>query len=209
MDFILRKSTVNTIDIKVVGLSNTRFNLGQRNPTMKKHHCIRRRAGHRYLGLIVVILLIIPATVTARSYTFTMIADTSGLFSSFNVAPSLNNSGTVAFGAVLDTASAGVFTSNGGEVTTVFIGGAVAPSINGAGAVAFRGTADGTAIYTSVDGRVTSYGSYGDPAINNGGVLAFIAEPGPQQIVQPSLPVTWATLLASGIIVSTLMPMAR
>jgi hypothetical protein len=46
------------------------------------------------------------------------IAVSNGAFNSFSD-PSINNSGTVAFSAVLDTGRSGVFTGNGTTTTTI------------------------------------------------------------------------------------------
>src|SRR4051812_48621743 len=51
-------------------------------------------------------------------YTFSKIADTNGSFASF-ANPSLNDAGTVAYYASLDTGGDGIFTGNGGTTTTV------------------------------------------------------------------------------------------
>jgi hypothetical protein len=70
------------------------------------------------------------------------ITDSNGAFNSFSH-PSINNSGTVAFSAVLDTGSSGVFTGNGTTTTTIADSSGAfnsffrTPSINDFGTVAF------------------------------------------------------------------------
>ncbi|MEP0751651.1 PEP-CTERM sorting domain-containing protein [Trichocoleus sp. Lan] len=81
--------------------------------------------------------------VQAASFTFTKIADTSDRFSSFLSSPALNNAGTAAFLAGLDTGSIGIFTANGSTITTIantnnFFSSFRTPlSINDGGTVAF------------------------------------------------------------------------
>lgn len=57
----------------------------------------------------------------AVPYTFTNIADNSGPFIDFGFpfGPSINDSGTVAFAAFLNTGRRGVFTGSGGATTTI------------------------------------------------------------------------------------------
>jgi len=59
----------------------------------------------------------------AAPYTFINIADNSGPFNFFGGplfrGPSLNDSGTVAFVATLDTGQTGILTSSGGAPTTI------------------------------------------------------------------------------------------
>ncbi|MBD2540516.1 choice-of-anchor tandem repeat NxxGxxAF-containing protein [Coleofasciculus sp. FACHB-SPT36] len=82
--------------------------------------------------------------VQAASFTFTKIADTSDRFSSFLSSPALNNAGTAAFLAGLDTGSIGIFTANGSTITTIantnnFFSSFRTPlSINDGGTVAFN-----------------------------------------------------------------------
>jgi PEP-CTERM motif len=86
----------------------------------------------------------------------TTIADSSGPFDSFirpnpeveDLFISLNNAGTVAFSASLDTGARGIFTSSGGLITTIvdssgpFAFFFAEPSINDSGMVAFLGGLD-------------------------------------------------------------------
>jgi len=78
----------------------------------------------------------------AAPYTFTNIVDSTGPLNHPGL-PFLNNSGTVAFGAEMDTGGSGIFTGNGGRTTTIidtsgpFVGfGGL--SFNNAGTVAFQ-----------------------------------------------------------------------
>ncbi len=72
------------------------------------------------------------------------IADTSGPFSNFGLfgSVSINNAGTVAFGATLDAGGQGIFTGNGGATTTIAdtngpFRAFFSSSINNSGTVAF------------------------------------------------------------------------
>ena len=60
-------------------------------------------------------------TGAANAYTFTKIADTSESFREiFNFSSPINDQGTIAFRAILNTAAVvGVFTGTGGAVTTI------------------------------------------------------------------------------------------
>ena len=51
----------------------------------------------RLAAVVMGLLPSFPANGEAVTYTFTKIADTSGLFSSISLFPSINNAGTVAF----------------------------------------------------------------------------------------------------------------
>ncbi|MBD2743737.1 PEP-CTERM sorting domain-containing protein [Coleofasciculus sp. FACHB-1120] len=79
----------------------------------------------------------------SASFTFTKIADTSDRFSSFLSSPALNNAGTAAFLAGLNTGGIGIFTGNGSTITTIantnnFFSSFRTPlSINDGGTVAF------------------------------------------------------------------------
>ena len=54
------------------------------------------------------------------SYTYTLIADTTGPFNGFSFkSVSVNNAGTVSFLAGLSEGGSGIFTSSGGSVTTI------------------------------------------------------------------------------------------
>ncbi|MBD1906543.1 PEP-CTERM sorting domain-containing protein [Funiculus sociatus GB2-A5] len=124
------------------------------------------------------------------------IADSNGAFNSFSD-PSINNSGTVAFTAVLDTGRSGVFTGNGTTTTTIadssgafnsFFG---TPSINDFGIVAFLAGLDvgGSGIFTGnnplkdkvigtgdtlFDSTVQELSFYRE-GLNNSGQVAFFA----------------------------------
>ena len=54
-----------------------------------------------------------------NNFIFTKIADTNGEFSSFFSGASINNKGTVAFGANLDTGGQGIYASNGRITNTI------------------------------------------------------------------------------------------
>ncbi len=138
--------------------------------------------------------LLITATKAKAEYTFTLIADSTGPFGNFGTTSpvSLNASGTVAFSALLDNGSRGVFTGNGGPTTTVTISAMPfasfgAPSINQAGTVAFYGkqatgvgegifAGNGGPLLTIADtaGQFDSFGGY--TSINAAGKVAFVAD---------------------------------
>lgn len=56
--------------------------------------------------------------ITSSNGEFTTIADNSGIFNNFGK-PAINNQGTVAFSALLDTGVSGIFTNNGSKITTI------------------------------------------------------------------------------------------
>ena len=144
---------------------------------------------------------------TTRGGATTTIADTSGPLSNFYnggffvtrnanpfsayTLPDINDQGTVAFNATLDTGGRGIFTGNGQQTTkiadtsegfTYFS----SPSINDSGTLAFNAglnTGD-SAIFASTDGKLTtiadtsgSFSSFrSDVAINELGKVAFLAD---------------------------------
>ncbi|MCP2727958.1 PEP-CTERM sorting domain-containing protein [Limnofasciculus baicalensis] len=59
-----------------------------------------------------------PGIVTSSNGQFTTIADNSSIFNYLGK-PAINNQGTVAFSASLDTGVSGIFTSSGGKITTI------------------------------------------------------------------------------------------
>ena len=146
---------------------------------------------------IVFVLLTATAAKAKAEYTFTLIADSAGLFRDSGFAsPSLNATGTVAIFAFLDNGRFGIFTGNGGTTTTVTLnpmqlGGYGAPSINQAGTVAFSET-QGNAIrpqrivsgnggpLTTIADTVGEFGGFSEgysTAINSAGTVAFWAVP--------------------------------
>lgn len=90
-------------------------------------------------------------TGAANAYTFTKIADTNDPFREiFNFSSPINDQGTVAFRAVVNTAAVvGVFSGSGGAITTI------------------------------ADRTTGSFLDFGTPAINNEGTVAFYAFLGP------------------------------
>jgi hypothetical protein len=160
---------------------------------------MKHSAAGAALGLVVLVgLLSLPAEARVVSYTFTKIADCSGVFANFGGGTSINAQGTVAFLANLDAGGQGIFTGKGGPITTIVdnsqsfgsfglfgnFGGQ--PSINNAGIVAF--TADfrggGKGILTGSGGPLTliliadnsGFSSFEGPvAINARGTVAFAA----------------------------------
>lgn len=109
--------------------------------------------------------------------------------------PVINDSGVVAFHALLDDATGGIFIGSGGALTTIargvrfgepglFVGFDDQPDINAAGTVVFmgaRGVDDG-GIYTGNGGAITTvvdssgpFHTFRRPAINSLGGVAFLA----------------------------------
>jgi hypothetical protein len=127
---------------------------------------------------------------TASGGAFSVIADTGGLFGGV----SINNRGTVAFVATNPiSAGSGLFTGNGGPLTTIVatnlspffqIGGI---SLNDRGTVAFEGFFSqaggiGIGIFTGNGGPITTiadtsgpFSNFFSPSINNAGEVAFQA----------------------------------
>jgi hypothetical protein len=113
-----------------------------------------------------------PLSGPSTPYSFTNIADSSGQFSGFNPIPSMNNSGTVAFIASLDTGESGIFSGSGGPTTTLYdtsgpfsgFGGfdsffnITGPSLNDSGTVAFIASLDAgeQGIFTGSGGPPTT-----------------------------------------------------
>jgi len=126
----------------------------------------------------------------AVPFSFTNLYDSSGPFNSFG-APAINNSGTVAFSASLDTGESGIFTGSGGPTTTIAdtsgpsnsVGGY---SLNNAGTVAFTATLDtgGAGVFTGSGGHTTTIADgesfpegfvavFDSPSLNDRGTVAF------------------------------------
>ena len=129
----------------------------------------------------------------------TTIADSSGPIESITPFPSLNDSGTVAFSASLDTGGEGIFTSSGGLITTIADSSGpfdsfIPPnpeaedlfiSLNDAGTVAFSASLDTGArgIFTGSGGLITTIADssgpfaffFAEPSINDNGLVAFLA----------------------------------
>ena len=120
----------------------------------------------------------------------TLIADSSGpLFLTNSTPLHMNDSGTVAFAALLDGSGVGLFTGNGGSLTTVVTGAAGFtgfndPSINNNGTLAFSSQrTDGVrGIFTTSGGPVTTVADSSGPfndlfgrdaIINDQGVVIF------------------------------------
>ena len=147
--------------------------------------------------LVVCVLFTATAIKAEAEYTFTLVADNTGPFSDFGAvpSPSLSALGTVAFNATLDQGGRGVFSGNGGMVTTIattslFNGAFGYPSINPAGTVAFQfspGTVAGERILagnggplaTIADtaGQFQSFVTGCSTSINASGTVAFWALP--------------------------------
>ncbi len=134
----------------------------------------------------VVVFLTLLTTTKAFAFTFTQIADTTSDFSKFGFYPAINNKGTVAFLADLNTGESGVFTGSGGGTTRID-GGQFSsffsfnPAIKNKSNVAFSGRlkTGGSAIYALQGGVLQAIAisgnsaALGSPAINSKGTVAF------------------------------------
>ena len=134
------------------------------------------------------VLLAAIITKAEAGYTFTFVADTTGPFSDFSPV-SLNGSGTVAFAARFDGSGAGVFTGNGGALTTITTAATPPfgnpfnpPSINQAGTVAFSAgdrvlAGNGGPLITIADtaGPFKGFPSGYTASINTAGTVGFFA----------------------------------
>jgi hypothetical protein len=134
-------------------------------------------------------------TGAANAYTFTKIADTNGLFREiFNFSSPINDQGTVAFSAILDAGGSGIFTGNGGAITTIAERtdpsfNLVTTALNNEGTVAFYAflEAGETRLFTGSGGTITTIadtsgpfsqignGAPSNPAINDQGTVVFRA----------------------------------
>ena len=120
----------------------------------------------------------------------TVALESGPIFSSLS-GYAINSSGTVAFHAALESGAIGVFTGNGGPITTIGIAqtpGGIGPSINDSGMVAFSvdpigadlsvaaqiliGNGGPIVTYVSNAGPFSAFGIY--PIINNFGLVAFL-----------------------------------
>ena len=130
-------------------------------------------------------LLILGTVVThgsAASYQYVNIVDDAGPFRFFG-GPAINNSGTVAFHAVLDNfAGEGIFIGGGGAITTLYdssgpFDGLGDADINDSGTVVFGASFDagGGGLFTGNGGPTTTITSYGEGMIeiNNQETVAF------------------------------------
>ena len=152
------------------------------------------RAFHSRLNrafLVGCVLVGAIATKAEAGYTFTFVADSTGPFSDFGVVPSpaLNALGTVAFVARFEGSGAGVFTGNGGALTTIttiatppFGNPFSPPSINDSGMVAVPAgdrilAGNGGPLVTIADtaGQFKNFVSGYSASINSGGTVAFTA----------------------------------
>jgi hypothetical protein len=80
---------------------------------------------------LVVLALGVPGTAVAGSYTFTLIADTSGAFTHLHSPPAINASGSVVFTGDLAAGGSGVFTGSGGALATIAESGGPFLSVGG------------------------------------------------------------------------------
>jgi hypothetical protein len=139
----------------------------------------------------------ISSPANAENFTITKIVDTANSPLEGFSSPAINNNGTVTFKAYLelDTEAEGIFTSNGGSLTTITdtsgsLGFLLTPSINNSGTVAFKASFDGgtlngvgpgVGIFTGNGGPLTTISLDADasgilvsnPAINDSGTVTF------------------------------------
>jgi hypothetical protein len=125
-----------------------------------------------------------------QAYQFLNIADTSGAFSIIERDVAINDSGTVAFKAVLDAGGLGIFTGSGGPTTPIVDTSGMFASfygpvdINNSGRVAFTARLDNVpeeGVFSSDGGPVTTIAtvsgvggaSVDNASINSSGVVAF------------------------------------
>lgn len=94
------------------------------------------------------LMCLCAAPVATANYTFINIVDNTGPLGVFGT-PKINNAGTVAFRAEIDTGGEGIFTGNGSELTTIAdTSGSFSDldndgmSINAVGTVAFHASLD-------------------------------------------------------------------
>lgn len=171
---------------------------------MRLHHLqnsITKRACRFLLSSLVIATAAGPLAydLQAGAYVYTNIADTNGIFartgqlgfgSSGISGLSISNNGTVAFASQLDDGSAGIFSGNGGPVTTIalsngptFNGFGASVSINNFGTVAFLGflATGGQGLFGSNAGIITPialsseplFSNFGNLSINDAGTAAF------------------------------------
>jgi len=128
------------------------------------------------------------------AYVFSNVADSSGAlnFNPGSSRPSINSTGTAAFVAGVDAGGTGIFTGNGGGVTTVLTsqGSPFAsfnrPQISSTGAIAFVGFPDaaGSGVYIRSGGTTTTVSDFSGPmasyfsdvGINSSGTVVFGGE---------------------------------
>ena len=142
--------------------------------------------------LIVCALFAATATKAEAEYTFTLIADSTGVFSDFFFPPSLNPTGTAAFFAALDDGSSGIFKGSGGNTTTIGINtgplSTAFPTINQSGTVAFyasdwngigprivAGNGGPLVTIANTAGPLSGFAGGYSTAINTAGTVAFYA----------------------------------
>jgi len=151
---------------------------------------------HRALTGLVLGLLSLAAQASAQLYTFELITDTRSGFIDLGLFPSINAAGTVAFRAE-SAGSSGIFTGNGGGLTTVADSsssfadfGSLDPRINAAGTVAFFAnlSSGGSGLFVNsagVNSKIADtsdnfstgdlFEAFGSPSLNAAGVVAFAA----------------------------------
>lgn len=129
----------------------------------------------------------------SMSFTFTNIADSNSQFSFVGNNPVINEQGTVAFSADLISGGSGIFTNNGGAITTTIadnkgiFSSFGSYALNDHGTVAFTADLKGLNLQTGGRGLFTGNGgainkiadtngeikNFYEPAINNNGTVAF------------------------------------
>jgi len=106
-----------------------------------------------YAAAAVLFLLLSGSITHAGNYTFTKIAETADGYSNLTQ-PSVNSSGTVAFGGTLG-GQGHLFTSTGGVATPIYDQTILSPSINDSGQTSFISKATGGTVYRLTNGTLT------------------------------------------------------
>jgi hypothetical protein len=183
----------STYEFTLIADTTGPFSGFSRTPTINDAGTVAFQAGLDVGGIAVL--------TGAGGPTTTIVASSGGVFSTFSLGatPVINDAGTVAFfGTLVATGDRGFFTGAGGPITTIATNGSgstfsnfgFTPSMNNAGTVAFQAslTAGGQGIFTGAGGSTTtitttSSNLLANPAINDGGTVAFYerlgTSPGP------------------------------
>ncbi len=139
--------------------------------------------------LILLSCAIVPS-ISVAEVAYTPIADTAVDLASFGLFPSINSWGTVAFNGSAALGSAGIYTGDGGALSSiaefqgqVFSSSTLSqPTINDSGVVTFYiGIAGASTLYVGTAGALTTIAAsdaslntfFGLPAINSSGTVAF------------------------------------
>lgn len=120
----------------------------------------------------------------AQGFSYINISNSSGAFNTFSqAAPSLNNAGTVAFYGVLDTGTKGIYTGNGGAVSTVKDSSQYTdfqiPVINNAGTVLYGAFSGANLRLLQTTGastiEISAPNFFSTPQMNGTGTVVYLA----------------------------------